>query len=200
LPSFLHPSPKLEHRHPPCPHAASSRGPSRAPDAAPLRRFGSHHCRHLGLTVRSTSPGFSAQFFSAPHFPSIYQCSTRRPPPPPITAAHRRPPECRCPAPPLPTLRHAAASEPPHWYHLAWRFPLFALEQPPLVPPHPVIQLDVDSREGHVRDDHPVCASCRIDRPARLPLRPWAAVRDKPPRPLGQRPWAGSSSTLCPGF
>jgi hypothetical protein len=41
---------------------ASSRGPSRALNAAPLRRFGSRHCRHLGLMVSSASPGFPAKF------------------------------------------------------------------------------------------------------------------------------------------
>jgi hypothetical protein len=52
--------------------AARSRGPSRAPDATPLRLFGSHHCRHLGLTVSSASPSFSTQISAAPHFPYIY--------------------------------------------------------------------------------------------------------------------------------
>jgi hypothetical protein len=127
-------------------HAAGSRGLSRAPDAAPLRQFGSHHCRDLGLTVSSASPVFSAQISSAPHFPSDYRCSKHRPPPPSTTVAHCRPLKRHCPSLPPPPIHRAAASVRPRWYHLARRFPLFTLELPPPVSPHLVTRLDVGSR------------------------------------------------------
>jgi hypothetical protein len=103
--------------------------------------IGGRHCRHLSLTMSSTSPSFSTQIASAHHFPSSYQCSRRRPPPPPTIAAHRR-----CPAPPPPPCHRAAASVHPSRYHLAPRFPPVALELPPPVPPHLVARLDVGDR------------------------------------------------------
>jgi hypothetical protein len=146
---------------------------------------------------------FSVQISSAPYFPSIYRCSRCWPPPPPTNAAHRRSPECRCPEPPRPPLRRAAASVCPHRYHLACHFPIFTLELLPPVPPHLVARLDAGgcaTTRGPVRGDHPVCAPRRIDQQARPPLWPWAAERGRLPCPLRQRPWAGSSPTLCPSF
>jgi hypothetical protein len=71
LPCAIEPLFKSVGRRPHCPHfynlcpsssivtlpvcVASSRGPSQAPNAAPLRRFGSRQCHHLGLTVSSAS-------------------------------------------------------------------------------------------------------------------------------------------------
>jgi hypothetical protein len=127
--SPFHPVPlssNLEHRHPLLSRAAGSRDRSQASDTAPPRRIWSHHCRHLGFTVSSTSPGFSAQFFlraSPPLCVPVLQV------PPSPSIDHRSSsltPERYCLASTLPPLRRAAASMSPTRPLHAQRLPLSA--------------------------------------------------------------------------
>jgi hypothetical protein len=98
----------------------------RTPDTAPPRRIWSHHCRHLGFTVSSTSPGFSAQFFlraSPPLCVPVLQV------PPSPSIDHRSSSltlERYCLAPTLPPLCRAAASMSPTSPLHAQRLPLSA--------------------------------------------------------------------------
>jgi hypothetical protein len=116
----------LEHRHPLLSRVAGSRDRSQAPDTVPPRRIWSHHCRHLGFTVSSTSPGFSAQFFlraSPPLCVPVLQV------PPSPSIDHRSSsltPERYCLASTLPPLRRAAASMSPTRPLHAQRLPLSA--------------------------------------------------------------------------
>jgi hypothetical protein len=162
----------------------------------PLHRFGSRHCRHLGLTVSSASSRFFHPNFLCSSLPlclPVLQALAT------TSTDHRS----SSPTPGMSLSHCAAASVCPRRHHLARRSPFFMLELPPPVPPHLVARLDANGRataRSPVRGDHPVCAPRRIDRSAGPPLWPWATVRGRSPCPLGQRTWDGSSPTLCLGF